>query len=85
MVSRRLGQQGITFAMAGGISSIATYAQRTVTFLLFGATCYYGTALVHSSYLLRKRRKETESQRENAGMNVRISTIFIVSFFPGKV
>lgn len=53
--------------MAGGLNSLATYAQRTVTFLLFGATCYYGTALVHSSYILRKRRKEREQKEGEVG------------------
>ena len=48
--------------MAGGLSTLATYGQRTVTFLLFGATCYYGTSFIHSSYILRKKRKERELQ-----------------------
>ena len=41
-----------------GLRSLATYSQKAVTFLLIGATCYYGTALVHSSYILHRRRKE---------------------------
>ena len=43
--------------MAGGLNALATYAQRTVTLVLFGATCYYGAAFIHSSYLIRQRQK----------------------------
>ena len=50
--------------MAGGATSLATYAQRSVTLLLVGATCYYGALLVNDSYRLRKRNREKSKEKK---------------------
>jgi len=40
------------------LQKVANFSQKAAAFLLFGATCYYGTFLIHGSYVLSRRRKE---------------------------
>ena len=56
--------------MAGGLSSLATYAQRSITFLLVGATFYYGAALFQNTYRLRAKRREKAEQEAGNTVNV---------------
>ena len=50
--------------MPGGVTSLATYAQRSVTIFLVGLTCYYGASLFQTSYLARKKRLERAAKQE---------------------
>ena len=61
--------------MAGGLSSLATYAQRSVTFLLIGATCYYGAVLFQNTYRLRMKRREKTEQEAGNTVNVQSFTL----------
>ena len=56
--------------MAGGATSLATYAQRSVTLLLVGATCYYGALLFNDTYRLRKRNREKSEQEKKDTVNL---------------